>query len=149
VVTGEARAQAEAVQLNQVGFLPDAGKHAVVVSDSAAPLPWRLEDAAGRRVAAGVTAPFGLNAGSAPRVQRIDFGGFRTPGAGYTLRVGDAVSHPFDIASDLYGHLKYDALAFFYHQRSGVEIEARFVGAAWARPAAHAPDRATCFTRDS
>src|SRR5262245_3054453 len=137
------------VQLNQVGFLPDAGKHAIVVTDSAAPLSWRLLDAQGQSVAGGVTSPFGLNAGSAQNVHRIDFGAFRTPGAGYTLRVGDNVSHPFDIAPDLYHRLKYDTLAFFYHQRSGVEIEARFVGAAWARPAAHAPDRATCLTRDA
>src|SRR5262245_42750252 len=97
------------VQLNQVGFLPDAGKHAIVVTDSATPLSWTLHNAEGQSVADGVTSPFGLNAGSAQNVHQIDFGGFRTPGAGYTLRVGDSVSHPFDIASDLYRRLKYDA----------------------------------------
>jgi endoglucanase len=142
-------AHADVVQLNQVGFLPDAGKHAVIVSESATPLQWGLYDAEGRRLAEGATAPFGMNAQSGQNVHRIDFGAFATPGAGYTVRVGNLASHPFDIAPDIYRRLKYDALAFFYHQRSGVEIEARFVGAAWARPAAHAPDRATCFTRDA
>lgn len=144
-----AQASVSTVHLNQVGFLPASGKHAIVVSDSGAPLHWSVHDAEGRRVADGSTSPFGLNAGSARNVHRIDFSGLEAPSAGYTLRVGDNASHPFDIAPNIYRRLKYDALAFFYHQRSSIEIEARFVGAAWARPAAHAPDRAACLTRDS
>lgn len=142
-----AQAAPVAIHLNQVGFLPAVRNHAVVVTDSSAPLPWQLDDANGRAVAHGATAPFGLNAGSARNVHRIAFSA--PPGAGYVLRVGDSASHPFDVAPDIYRRLKYDALAFFYHQRSGIEIEARFVGAPWARPAAHAPDRAACVTRDS
>ncbi len=42
--------------------------------------------------------------------------------------------------------LRYDALAYFYHNRSGIEIEAQYVGEEYARPAGHLTDaEVTCF----
>src|SRR4029077_6601923 len=47
-------------------------------------------------------------------------------------------SHAFDIRDDLYGKLKYDALAFYYQQRSGIPIEMPYAGnEQWVRPAGH------------
>ena len=51
-------------------------------------------------------------------------------------------SVPFDIGAGVYHRLKYDALAFFYLQRSGVPIQMPFAGApAYQRPPGHAGDR--------
>jgi endoglucanase len=58
-----------------------------------------------------------------------------------TPAAGD-VSHPFDIGPRVYKKLKYDALAFFYQQRSGVPIEMPYAGdAKWVRPAGHEEDK--------
>jgi len=51
-------------------------------------------------------------------------------------------SVPFDIAPDVYRKLKYDALSFFYLQRSGTPIEMPYAGtAAYVRPAGHPGDK--------
>jgi endoglucanase len=132
------------VNLNQLGFQPDDPKTAVLAEAGPA-IPWELQDAAGRIVARGVTTVFGNDAASGETVQRIDFSGFHTPGKGYRLIAGNHASAPFDIRPDLYAPLARDALAFFYHQRAGVPIEARIVGAKWARPAGHVHEVAKCF----
>ena len=54
------------------------------------------------------------------------------------MKVGNDVSHPFDIGPDIYQKLKYDALAYFYQTRSGIEIKMPYAGdSKWARPAGH------------
>jgi endoglucanase len=51
------------------------------------------------------------------------------------------------VAPGIYGRLPLDALNYFYQNRAGVPIEARFAGgAAWARPAGHLNERATCVS---
>lgn len=137
------------IHLNQVGFEPEGSKHAVLVSDATSPQAWRVTDAEGEVVALGETTPFGMNQGSGRNVHAIDLSTLTAPGRGYVLRVGDAASHPFDVDAALYRTLKTDALAFFYHQRASIAIEARYVGETWARPIAHAPDAATCPLTDS
>jgi endoglucanase len=129
------------VRVNQLGYLPGLPKRATVRSDAAAPLDWELVSDAGARVASGKTAVFGDDAASGERVHVVDFSSFRKPGKGYTLRVDKSQSHPFDIAPDLYRRPKYDALAYFYHNRSGIPIAMPYAGAeTWTRPAGHETD---------
>ncbi len=67
--------------------------------------------------------------------------------ANYRLRVGRA--RPVALSEcrpTAYAKLPYDALAFFYHQRAGTPIEARFVGERWARPAGHPREIVTCVS---
>jgi endoglucanase len=136
------------VRLNQLGFAPDTVKRAMIANPSASPLPWRVVDAGGRTVVSGQTRVFGPDRFSGESVHQIDFSGLRALGEGYRLIVAGAESRPFAISAKPFARLKRDALAFFYHQRSGVPIEARFVGdPRWARPAGHAPDKATCFDK--
>ena len=52
------------------------------------------------------------------------------PGRGFVLRVGNDESVPFAIGPDVYKSLKYDALSFFYQQRSGIEITMPYAGCA-------------------
>ncbi|UJW29364.1 glycoside hydrolase family 9 protein [Saccharothrix sp. AJ9571] len=125
------------VRVNQVGYLPDLPKQASVANEATTPLPWTLKNAAGTAVASGQSTPKGLDAGSGENVHLVDFSAYETVGTGYTLTVGEDTSHPFDISPDVLTDLRYDSLAFFYHQRSGTPIEAEYVGAEYARPAGH------------
>ena len=53
------------------------------------------------------------------------------------LSAANASSYPFDISADPVKRLRYDSLAFFYHQRSGIAIDAQYVGSTYARAAGH------------
>ncbi|WP_437521720.1 glycoside hydrolase family 9 protein [Sorangium sp. So ce726] len=134
----------ELIRVNQVGYLPAAAKVATVVAAADKPHAWELVDAGGAVVESGATRVVGDDASSGEHVHTIDFSGFTTPGEGYVLRVGEVSSHPFDVGPTIYSQMKYDALAYFYHNRSGIEILAEYVGAAHARPAGHLPDEAPC-----
>ncbi|HVV49680.1 MAG TPA: glycoside hydrolase family 9 protein [Polyangia bacterium] len=130
------------VRVNQVGYLPDLPKIATVVTAGDAPLAWQLVDAAGKVRASGQTRPFGEDRSSGERVQQIDFSSVTAPGAGLRLRVGAEESFPFAIGRDVYRRLKYDALAFFYLQRSGIPIKMPYAGSrAYERPAGHPGDK--------
>jgi endoglucanase len=126
-----------AVKVNQVAYVPSAAKRASVTSDSATPLPWALRDAAGAPVATGQTRVIGADALAGESVHTIDFSAYETPGTGYTVAVGEDVSAPFDIGVEEIESLRESSLSFFYHQRSGIEIEAQYVGEEYARPAGH------------
>ncbi|XYH93912.1 glycoside hydrolase family 9 protein [Sorangium sp. So ce1128] len=134
----------ELIRVNQVGYLPIAAKVATVVAAADKPHAWELVDAAGTVVASGATHVVGDDATSGEHVHTIDFSDFATAGEGYKLRVGDVTSHPFDVGPNIYSQMKYDALAYFYHNRSGIEILAEYVGADHARAAGHLPDQAPC-----
>jgi endoglucanase len=125
------------VRVNQHGYLVTGPKRATIVNDSAVPLPWQLLSSASVVVATGSTQVYGADAMSGDYVHVADFSLFQTIGSGYSLVVGTAVSLPFDIGTSLYDGLRRDALAYFYHNRSGLPIEAQYVGDAYARPAGH------------
>jgi endoglucanase len=130
------------VLVNQVGYFPRLPKLATVKSAAAAPLAWQLRAPGGAVVASGRTTVVGLDAAAGEKVHLVDFSTVKTPGRGYVLAVGADVSHPFAIADDLYSKLKYDALAYFFHNRSGIPIAMPFAGEEkWARPAGHVGDR--------
>jgi endoglucanase len=126
------------VRLNQVGYVPISVKRATVVSAATRPLGWELLNAEGQIVGAGRTTVFGKDAASGDHVHIVDFSSFRRVGSGYTLWVGDEASHPFDIRPDIYSTMKYDALRYFYHNRSGIAITMPYAGGEqWTRPAGH------------
>jgi endoglucanase len=130
------------VLVNQLGFLPNLAKRATVRSDSRTPLPWELRDADGTVVMSGKTVPRGRDAASGDPVHLVDFSSFSRAGHGYTLKVGDSVSHPFDIDARLYRRLRSDALAYFYQSRSGIPIVMPWAAdLAWTRPLGHASDK--------
>ena len=132
------------IRLNQLGFLPQARKLAVIPEASSQPLRWELRDAAGRQRATGLTEVGGPDRWSGEAVHRIDFSSYREAGRNLRLVVGGRLSRPFAVSPHIYRRLPTDALAFFYHQRAGTPIEARLVGATWARPAGHPIESATC-----
>jgi len=132
------------VRVNQTGYTPNAVKRATIVNAATTPQPWQLRNAAGRIVASGNTRVFGLDAASGDHVHVADFSDYRTPGTGYTLRLGGDyvpaydVSHPFDISTNIYTTMKQDALHYYYHNRSGIPITMPYAGGEqWTRPAGH------------
>ncbi len=140
------------LHVNQLGYLPAMPKRASYALPAGAAEPevprlWELLSGQGveeRVVARGTTLPFGSDAASGDVVHHIDFGAVTEPGDGYRLVVlegeGRVESFPFAIRADLYEAIKYDALAYFYHNRSGTPILAEVVGEPWARPAGHLGD---------
>jgi len=132
------------VLLNQVGYLPDRSKTAVVRSDLKQAVPFIVRNASGKTVFSGQTTPLGRDAASGQTVHRADFSQLKDEGSGFVLEANlgkPESSHPFDVRSDVYKQLKYDALSFFYQQRSGVPIVMPFVTQEqWTRPAAHQGD---------
>jgi endoglucanase len=137
VPPGGGRTFGSPVRVNQLGYLASGPKQASIVDPSAEPVAWRLNDAAGTAVATGLTQVKGDDPMSGDHVHLADFSGVRTIAAGYTLVVGDSVSAPFDISANPYDSLRKDSLAYFYNNRSGTPIDAKYVGDAYARPAGH------------
>lgn len=131
------------VRVNQVGYMPVGKKVATVVSSSSSPLNWNLLDSSGRVVKSGTTVPKGLDEDSQDTVHWLDFSDFTTEGKGYYFELPGVstdtnYSHPFDIGTDIYSKMKFDALTFFYHKRSGIEIKMPYAGREdLCRPAGH------------
>jgi endoglucanase len=135
----------EGIYLNQTGFYTEGAKRAIVASPSTSPLQWQLMDSAGEARATGTTRVFGNDPVSGDHVHHVDFSRFQGGGDGFRIKSGGAESHPFVIAAAPYGQLKYDAFLYFYHNRSGVPIDAEHGGGdTWARQAGHERDVATC-----
>jgi endoglucanase len=131
------------VRVNQAGYVPSATKYATLVTETTQAVPWQLRRADGSVAASGNTKPQGVDPTSRQNTHRIDFSKAGV-GTGYTLTADGETSVPFDIGGDYYQRLRSDSLAFFYHQRSGIPIDAELVGAQYARPAGHldvAPNR--------
>ncbi len=130
------------VLVNQVGYLPGLEKVAIVKTDASSAVKWELLDPSGMVVASGDAAVHGPDAASGDRVAQADFSAYTKQGAGYTLRAGSDVSHPFSIAPNGYNKLKYDSLHFFYHMRSGIPITMPYAGdPKWAHAAGHPGDK--------
>lgn len=148
------------IRVNQHAYIPGAAKTAVYVVPDSDTSPqtarqWELKSD-GVAIASGETVYVGFDAAADDTVHHIDFSSVTTEGNNYTLTVtaGDAAytSHAFAISSDAYSQLKYDALAYFYHNRSSTPILASVVGDTHAREAGH-PDTsvetAECLTNAS
>lgn len=128
--------------VNQTGYFVDGPKRATIISDSAEPLAFQLQDASGAVVGEGMTAPGGFDQTVGSETQIADFSAFTRVGEGYRLVVGGKKSYPFSVGHDVYGKLRIDALSWFYPQRSGIEIDGDIAGEAYARPAGHVQEGA-------
>ena len=128
--------------VNQVGYYPNLAKLAILRSDSKQQLDWKLFAADGHEAAFGKSQPAGLDVPSGDKVHVIDFSPYKGTGRGFVLAVGNDRSRPFDIGAGIYRNLKYAALSYFYHNRSGIALTMPYAGEAqWARPAGHLSDK--------
>jgi endoglucanase len=124
-----------------VGYEPKAQKTIVYESDSPTPLPFQLLDATGKPVQSGNTIVKGADKDSGEQLHWITLDDATAVGKAYRIKVGDDESAPFDIAPGIYHALKYDALAYFYYNRSGLPIAMPWAkDYKWTRPAGHLSD---------
>jgi len=136
--------------VNQVGYFPGLAKLAILRTDAKQPLDWKLFAGNGSEAAFGKTQPAGLDVPSGEEVHVIDFSPYKVAGKGYVLAVGAERSAPFDIGAGIYRKLKYDALAYYYHNRSGIPIAMPYAGGEqWTRPAGHLSDQSVPCAPDS
>lgn len=143
LLSGQASAPASvsggpsAIRVNQTAYLPGGPKRATLVQAGRTAQTWTLISNTGARVDSGKTRANGLDMSSELEVHTIDFSDFDTPGDGYRLVVGGETSPPFSISREAYAALRNDALSYFYKVRSGIDIEAKYAGTDYARPAGH------------
>ena len=136
----------ELISVNQNGYFTDGEKLAILNYVGENPTPWTLQDANGEVVMEGMTMIKGDEPISGQFLHYIDISDFNTAGTDYKLVCADLESVSFDIGEGLYSQLRYDAMAYFYHNRSGIEIEPEYAGEEWARGAGHVSDEeVTCF----
>lgn len=134
------------VRVNQLGYFPGGRKFALVAAAGEEQLDWQLKQE-GRLLAFGKTKVLGPDAASGDSLHLVDFTKVDTSAHNVVLTVAGESSSAFSLSNDLYGKLKYDALKYFYHNRSGIEITLPYAGEArWTRPAGHAKSDAavTC-----
>lgn len=132
-------------RVNQVGYLPNGPRIAVYKTTATGSQTWQLLRS-GSVVASGQTIPKGFDAASGDNLHQIDLSAVTQTGSGFTLTVGSDSSYPFSISSTAFRGSFYDALKYFYHNRSGIEIQTQYTGGGngtyasnsqWARPAGH------------
>ncbi len=117
-----------AIRVNQVGYFTNLDKKATLVSDSTSPVAWQLKNSSNVTVTSGNSIVKGFDEASGDNVHIIDFSSYNTPGEGYKLVVASASttpyeSFPFEIGTDMYSDMKYEAIKYFYHNRSAIPIE--------------------------
>ncbi|WP_051601352.1 glycoside hydrolase family 9 protein [Hyphomonas beringensis] len=135
------------VRATQTGIRPGYNFVGIAETDITYPLPWEIMTKDGTIVASGMTVPYGLHEGSGEPIHLIIANDLTTRGKGLVLQVKNVgESHPFDVSEDVFRDLKYDMLSYFYHNRAGMPIEAKYAGGEqWSRPAGHENEVLTCF----
>ncbi len=132
-------------RINQHSYLPSGPKVATYANSSTSPLAWKLMQN-GTMVSSGNTTVFGADETSGEYVHQIDFSSFTAQGENYAIQIGSDTSYPFNIDATAYSAASYDAIRYFYHNRSGIEIETQYTGGGhgsyaadskWSRPAGH------------
>jgi endoglucanase len=138
--------RAPRVRVNQVGYVPEGKKIAVLASADKESVAWTLRRKDGSVAAEGQTRVHGEDPASGEYLHHIDFSATKDAGEGYTLAVGEQVSPPFAIANRLYAELRGDAIRYFYFNRSGTPIEMPYAAHdRWTRDAGHPSDaKAAC-----
>lgn len=125
------------IHLNQLGFLPESGKIAIVPNVASGEF-WLVDAKSGSEVLRGPLSQAQSWDMAGDTVKVADFTAFNRPGY-YKIRVAEAgESPPFYIQENIYDPLLAAAVKSFYYNRASAPIEADFAGQ-FARPAGH-PD---------
>jgi endoglucanase len=131
--TGDGR---ERIRLDQVGYLPDETKVALVAGPTGAS-DFVVRATSGTQVLAGTLEPARTDPDSGDTVRAADFSALTREGS-YRLEVpGVGVSHDFEIARAVYGPAFRLALRSFYGQRCGVAVDLAPSHPGYAHPACH------------
>lgn len=132
---------------NQVGYFTNCDKHATLITDQTKALDFSVLDESGKEVFSGESEPMGEDADSGDNVHILDFSDLTDAGT-FTLKAGNAVSREFSIGStETYSGMLYDALNYFYQNRSGMEIESQYISSGDAEKLAHAAGHSSDVAR--
>lgn len=113
------------IYVNQVGYLPQAGKVAV----SSFPCNFQLINAQTQlSVLDGAATAAGSDACSGEQVWQIDFSEAVVPGSYYILADNGERSHTFRIEENVYEALKSAVVKALYYQRCGCELVMEHAG---------------------
>jgi endoglucanase len=125
------------IRLNQLGFLPESAKWAVVPAGAATTFTV-INAATNAEVFSGNLSAAATWSASEESVKLADFSSVKTPGD-YLVRVGGVNdSYRFTIATDVYNALTAASIKAFYFNRNSAELLATHAGV-FARPLGH-PD---------
>jgi endoglucanase len=126
----------DAIRLDQVGYLPDETKLAVVVG-SATASEFTVRSASGATVLRGTLDPARVDPDSGDSVRTADFSRVAQEGA-YRIDVpGVGTSHEFEISPRVYAAAFRLALRSFYAQRCGTAVDLSPTHPGYAHPACH------------
>lgn len=130
----------ESIRLNQVGFLPDQNKVAIVLSEN--PMNtffiWDIENE--KVVFEGAAQKNKAKTLSGKTSWKLDFSAFSTKGE-YEIGIPEiGKSHLFAINPNVYEELGKASLKAFYFQRASIDIPEEFAGI-WARKGGHPDDK--------
>lgn len=132
------KAQQAAIQLNQVGFYPNAVKIAIVTGNVTAS---RFYVVAGKdTVFRGNLGAQKQSAFSSTITRLADFSSLKTKGKYFIVVPDVATSYPFEINDNIHRNVAIASLKAFYFQRSNEALPGQFAGK-WHRSAGH-PDTA-------
>jgi endoglucanase len=155
IVPSIASQYSDMIKVNQVGYLPNSKKLAIVSYESGAvaspPTYFQLREAStGDIVFTSYSLPLktGADDKSGDTVRHADFTAFTTPGR-YVVccpEIGQT-SQAFDIRSDAFDEIFRDSLRFFYYARNGYEINEPSAEG-HTRPAIYASNSASAYDYD-
>ncbi len=124
------------IKVNQLGFLPQSAKLAVVAAADAARFDV-VEASGGKVVFSGALSPARVWEASGERVAIAEFSALTVPGS-YRIKVAGApLSDAFAIQPAAYRALNAAAIRAYYFNRAGIALTPALAGQ-WARPAGHA-----------
>ena len=135
------REKIPAIALNQTGYSLGLPKIISINADAPGTLDWLMKDHIDRIAYEGESIPFGHDKVSGNNIHYIDITKYDLKGK-YYIEAGGFKSYQFVITDNIYSKLRWDALAYFYHNRSGLPILEKYVGKEYARPAGHRSDNA-------
>ena len=123
----EASYEPTGVEVNQVGYYSNRSKQASLINAKGGE-SFSVLDSSGKEVytgtaSAAITDPI---ESSGETVAKLDFTELTTPGT-YTIKCGSASSFEFTISDDIYDGLLTNALNYYYQNRSGVNIEEKYI----------------------
>ncbi|MGK7391026.1 MAG: glycoside hydrolase family 9 protein [Candidatus Cyclobacteriaceae bacterium M2_1C_046] len=135
----QAQDASESIRLNQLGYLPESEKIAVVVDTDQATFEI-INSKNSSVVYSGALSPSEYWSSSQERARIADFSEFKTRGT-YYIRLGNgSISHTFTISDDVFYDLVKGSIKAYYFNRASLELKEEFAGE-YKRPLGHPDDQ--------
>lgn len=125
------------ITVNQVGFLPDAPKMAIVSGETDG--KFSVKNAAGKVVFSGEIKPSGKTNFSGIKTASADFSALHQTGKFLVSVEGLPDSYPFTIEPNVYADAAKASIKAFYFQRASTALPEKYAGK-WHRAEGHPDD---------